>query len=733
MGHIEPVQIADALSRRKFIVSGLSAAGGLALGIAFPGLASARPLGDAPWSNDALATANEVNAWIVIDPDETITIRIPHAEMGQGAGTANPMIVAEELECDWAKIKGEFASPNRSVRENTVYRDQNTVGSRGVATSWQYLQQAGASARVRLVQAAATRWNVPASECTAENGAVLHKASNRRFTYGQLAPDAAKVKLDKEPEIKKPDQFKLIGKSLPRLDTPVKVNGEAKFGIDAKVPNMAYAALISCPVVGGTLASVDESGLKGKRGIVKVVKLKDAVAVVADNTWRAMQGLDALKIEWDYGPGANSDSAKMKALYRDTLNEPMVQARKDGDVGPVLAGANKVIESVYEVPHLAHAPMEPLNATVDLKADRLDVWMGTQSALSTLQQGAEASGLKPEQVYIHNAYLGGGFGRRSKNDEMVQAIAISKDIGRPVKLTWSREQDIRGDRYRPQAAAKFRAVLGPDGMPQALEAKVAVGSINRSLGRPVDNGLEGQAVDGIANSPYKIPNFYVGGVMKNTHLLVNFWRSVGGSQNCFFYESFIDELAIAAGKDPYQFRRDMVDRKDFVGVLEKLHEVSNWNEKLPKGRGRGIAVAENHGSVVGHIAEVTVNERDQIRVDRIIAAVDCYHVVNPKIIEAQMESGAIYGLSAVLFGENTVKEGQVQELNFDTYRVVHMNDAPKIEVHIVPSGGPKWGGIGECGTATIAPAVVNAIFAATGKRVRELPLKNVKLSQLASL
>jgi isoquinoline 1-oxidoreductase subunit beta len=732
MGHYEPVRGEDALSRRNFIVAGLSVAGGLALGFAFPRLASARPLGPAPWSNDAVA-ANEVNAWIVIDPDETITIRIPHSEMGQGAATSNPMLVAEELECDWTKIKGEFASPNRNVRENNVYKDQNTVGSRGVATSWQYLQQAGASARARLIQAAANRWNVPASECVAENGAVLHRASNRSLTYGKLASDAAQIRLDKEPAIKSPEQFKLLGKPMPRLDTPVKVNGEAKFGIDTKVPDMAYAAIMSCPVPSGTLASVDESGIAGKRGIVKIVKLKDAVAVVADNTWRAMEGLKALKIEWNYGPAGNSDSAQFKQMYRETLTEPMVKARSDGDAADALSRAGKVIEAVYEVPHLAHAPMEPLNATAHVQADRVDVWMGTQSALSTLQQAAEASGLKENQIYVHNAYLGGGFGRRSKNDEMVQAIAIAKEAGRPVKLTWSREQDIRGDRYRPEAAAKFRAALGPDGMPVAVETKLAVGSINRSLGRPVDNGLEGQAVDGIVNSPYKIPNFYVGGVMKNTHLLVNFWRSVGGSQNCFFYESFIDELAHAAGKDPYEFRRAMVERKDFVNVLETLRDKSNWYEKLPRGRGRGIAVAENHGSVVGTVAEVTMRDQDQVHVDRLVVAVDCYHVANPKIIEAQMESGAIFGLSAVLWGEMTVKAGQVQELNFDKYRVVRLAEAPKIEVHIVPSGGPKWGGIGECGTATIAPAIGNAIFAASGKRVRELPLKNVKLSQLASL
>ncbi|HEY4265517.1 MAG TPA: molybdopterin cofactor-binding domain-containing protein [Micropepsaceae bacterium] len=733
MGHVEPIARDEALSRRKFIVTGMSAGGGLALGFAFPGLASARPLGEAPWSNDALAVSNEVNAWIVIDPDETITIRIPHSEMGQGAGTSNPMLVAEELECDWAKIKGEFASPNRNVRENNVYKDQNTVGSRGVATSWQYLQQAGASARVRLVQAAAHQWNVPASECVAQNGAVIHTLTKRTLTYGKLAGDAAKITLDKEPAIKTPDQYKLVGKPLARLDTPVKVDGRAKYGIDTKVPDMVYAAIISCPVVGGTVASVDESGLAGKRGIVKVVKLKDAVAVVADNTWRAMRGLDALKIDWNYGPAGTSDSAQMRSMYRATLDEPMIQARHDGDAPGALANAGKIIDSVYEVPHLAHTPMEPLNATAHFQADRVDVWIGTQTALGTLQQGAAASGLKPEQVYVHNAYLGGGFGRRSKNDEMEQAIAISKEVGKPVKLTWSREQDVRGDRYRPQAAARFKAALGPDGKPSVIDARVAVGSINRSLGRPVDGSIEGQAVDGIVNSAYKIPNFYVGGVMKNTHLPVSFWRSVGGSQNCFFYESFIDELAHAAGKDPYQFRRDMVDRVDFVGVLEKLAEKSDWKQALPKGRGRGIAVAENHGSVVGTVAEVTVDAQDRIRVDRMVVAVDCYHVVNPSIIEAQMQSGAIFGMTAAFYGEMTVKDGQVQELNFDTYRMVRLAEAPKIEVYLVPSGGPKFGGIGECGTATIAPAITNAVFAATGKRVRQLPLKNIKLSQLASL
>jgi len=570
---------------------------------------------------------------------------------------------------------------------------------------------------------------------------VLHKASKRSLTYGKLAAEAAKIKLDKEPEIKKPGEFKLLGKPLARLDTPVKVNGSAKFGIDSKVEGMVYAAITTGQAVGAKVVSVDDNAIRGKRGIIKVVKLEDAVAVVADNTWRAQEALNALKITWDQGAAKGTDSAQMKKFYRDGLNEQLVDVRKDGDAAGALAKAGKVIEATYEVPHLAHAPMEPLNATVKLTADRLDVWLGTQSALSTLQQAAEVSGLKQEQVFVHNAYLGGGFGRRSRNDEMRHAVLVAKDVGKPVKLTWDRPQDLRGDRYRPQAAVRFRASLASDGKIAALETKFAVGSINRSTGRPLENGMEGQAHDGLSNQGYKIPDFHVAGALKNTHLPVSFWRSVGGSQNCFFFESFIDELAYAAGKDPLEFRRAMLDRKDFLAVINKLEEVSNWKQKLParSGKGRGIAITLNHGSVVGHVAEVTVDAQNRVRVDKVFVAVDCYNVVNPKIIEAQMESGAIYGLTAALYGEITVKDGEIEQRNFDTYRMLTMAEAPRIEVHLTPTGGttqngqPRWGGIGECGTAPIAPALTNAIFAATGKRVRELPLKNVKLAEIASL
>ncbi len=734
MGQMKPVAGNGALSRRQFVVIAVSAGGGLALGVGLPDALQALPMATQPWAADAQAP-REISAWIVIDPDESITIRVPHSEMGQGAATALPMIVAEELECDWSKIKGEFASANRNQHENTVYGDMNTVGSRGVATSWQRLQQAGASARVRLVAAAAKKWNVAASECQAVNSTVVHKPSGRTLTYGKLVADAAKITLDAEPQIKSPAEFKLIGRPLARLDTPVKLNGSAKFGMDARLPGMVYAAVISCPVVGGKLVSVDESPIAGRRGIIKVVKLDDAVAVVADNFWRASQALNALKIQWDMGPAGTASSDQFRKMYRDLLDGPMADARKDGDAPAALAKGGKLIEAVYEAPHLAHAPMEPMNATVHLQKDRLDVWIGTQSALGTLRQAAASSGLKPEQVYVHNGYVGGGFGRRTKHDEMDHAIRVAKEIGdKPVKLVWTREQDIQRDRFRPQAAVRFKAMLGADGMPVAVESRVAVGSINFSAsGVMPANGVENQAVDSIANSAYKIPNFYVGVVLKNTHIPVSFWRSVGGSQNCFFYESFIDELAHQAGKDPLAFRRAMVDRVDFLGVIDKLAEKSDWNKKLPAGRGRGMAVVENHGSVIGQVAEVTVDNAGKVRVDRMIAAVDCYHVVNPKIIEAQIESGIIFGMTAALYGEITIKDGAVVERNFDRYRMVKIDEAPVIEVYLTPSGGPKFGGIGECGTAPTAPAITNAIFAATGKRVRQLPLKNVKLSELASL
>jgi isoquinoline 1-oxidoreductase beta subunit len=726
------IRVKTALSRRQFVVASASVAGGLAVSVMMPGLAEAAGIGAQTWGPESVP--NEVNAFLAIDPDGGILIRSPHNEMGQGAITALPMIVAEELECDWSKVRVEYASPTRNFREKNVYGDMVTAGSRGVRMSWQMLQQAGASARERLIAAAAQRWNVAPSECDAANSRVVHKASGRSLDYGALAADAAKITLDKEPAIRAPEKFKVIGKSLARLDTPLKINGSAKFAIDTRIPGMVYAAINACPVSGGKLKSVDETPAKGRRGVLQVVRLDNAVAVVADRYWRAKEALALLQPEWDTGEAGKTDSAQFARIYRDLLDGPMVNARTDGNVDDAFAktaaAGGKVIDAVYEAPHAAHAQMEPLNATAHFHDDRLDIWVGSQSPMGALRLAAATSGLKPEQITINNCFLGGGFGRRGNNDEMRQAILVAKQVGKPVKLVWTREEDMTHDRYRPQAAVRLKTALAADGTPVAFEARIAVGSIHRSSGNPASaaSGVEPQAIEGIANTNYKIPNVRVGCVLKNTHIPVGFWRSVGSSQNAFFMESYVDELAHAAGQDPYKFRRALLaHRPDFLGVIDKIAEKGDWGKPLPAGHGRGIAIHECYGSIVGQVAEVSVSAKGEVKVHRVVAAVDCGHVVNPSIVEAQIQSGIIYGLSAALYGDLTVKDGRIEQANFDEYEMVRLADAPKIEVYLALSGGKKWGGIGEPGTAPTAPSVVNAVFAATGTRVRKLPLKNARL------
>jgi len=504
-----------------------------------------------------------------------------------------------------------------------------------------------------------------------------------------------------------------------------------------RLPDMLYAAVLTCPVPGGTLKSYDEKPALGRRGVKSVVALPNGVAVVADRYWRAKEALSILPVLWDRGAGAGTDSATFRKQYRAALDDKLDNAKNQGDTAAALS-RGKVIEALYEVPHLAHATMEPLNCTVHLTPERLDIWIGTQCPDIATGIAAQLSGLRPEQVYIHNCFLGGGFGRRAINDEMVQAIRIAKALDKPVKLVWTREEDMRHDRYRPQAAIRLKGALGQGGMPQAIEARTAVGSILEAI-KPMLNfdalkqgSIEPMAVEGLTNIPYAIPNQRVDCVLKNTHIPVMFWRSVGSTQNAFAVECFIDELAHEAGQDPYRFRRTLLaDKPDFLRVLDLLAEKGDWDKKLPPGKGRGLAIHESFGTIVGQIVEVAVDAKGQVKCERVVAVVDCGHVINPRIVEMQIESGIVYGLTAALYNEITIKDGVVEQGNFDNYRMVRMADAPRIETYLALSGGTKWGGIGEPGTPPVAPALCNAIFAATGKRIRELPVKNTDLSSRA--
>jgi isoquinoline 1-oxidoreductase subunit beta len=707
------------LSRRSFITTAVTAAGGFALGVGIGDSAEAATLSVRPWGNDAARHPGEINAWVVINPDDSVIIRYGRAEMGQGSFTALPQILTEELECDWAFVKPEYASANRNLRDNKVYGSLSTGGSRAVRETGELVQQAGASARERLIAAAAKRWNVPARECAAAMSKVTHKPTGRTFRFGELAVEAAAIKLDKEPAIKAPDQFKFIGQRLERLDVPLKINGTAMFGIDLAVPDMVQAAIIACPVFGGTVKSVDEHAIAGRRGILQVVKLKDAVAVVADRYFRAQAALDKLAIEWEVGAAGATDSAQFRKAYIDALDQKGADARHDGNVDAAMPAAAKVIEATYDVPIIAHAPMEPLNAIAHVLPDRVDVWVGTQNADLALTQAAQVSGVKPENVYIHNTFSGGGFGRRLRPDEVAQAVAVAKAVGKPVKLIWSREEEIRQGRYRTQAAIRFKAGFAANGTAVALDIRNSAGSSNPQNAR---NGLDPQTTQGLHNTAYKLPNLRVTSILKNTHVPLGPWRAPGHCQNVFFMESFIDEMALAAGKDPVALRRELLaHRADFQQVLNVLVEKGDWGKPMPAGKGRGIAIHESYDSIVGMIAEVAV-ANGEVKVERVVIACDCGVVVNPRGVETQLEGGMIYGLSAALFGEITIKNGRVVEGNFDTYPVVRLKDAPKTEVYLTPTPGKKWGGVGEPGATMIQPAVTNAIFAATGKRIRKLPI-----------
>ncbi len=705
------------LSRRAFVVS-LTASGALLL-------APRARAADAAWSVADPPGSTELGPWLLIAPDGATTIRVAHSEMGQGIFTTLPMLVAEELDCDWRQVHAEYADEARNRRED-AYGSMATGGSHSIRSSWPTLRQVGASARARLVAAAAKRWGVAPGTCTTENGVVRHRASGRSASYGELVREAAAVALASEPALKPRSAFRLIGTSVPRLDSKAKCDGSAVFGIDVRLPGMLYAAVSLCPVPGGRLGSHDAAGVMSRRGVKAVVELPGGVTVVADRFWRAMQAAAALPVTWETGAAGHTDSAQFAAMYRNALDGELAVARRTGDAEAAMQGT--VVEALYEVPYLAHAPMEPLNATAHLHDGMVEVWVGTQSPALATTLAAGAAGVGEDKVVVHNCFLGGGFGRRTMNDELVQAVIVARSVGAPVKLAWTRETDIRHDRFRPQAAIRMRgAVAG--GEAKALSAATAVGSITRSLLGRDPGPVEASAVEGLANTPYGFANVLVRCRLLNTHIPVMYWRSVGNSQNAFAMESFVDELAHAAGVDPYQFRRKLLaNRPDMVRVLDTVAEKSGWGTKLPARHGRGIAIHESFGSIAAEVAEVAVDQAGAVRVMRVVAAVDCGTVVDPRIAAMQVESAVVYGLTAALYDNVTIRDGTVTQGNFDTYRVMRMADTPAIETYLVPSGRPI-GGLGEPGTPPAAPALCNAIFAATGVRVRSLPVAGARLGR----
>src|SRR5229473_2301824 len=678
-------------SRRDFLKVSTAAGGGLALQLIIPARGTAAA---------ANTKGPELTAWIVVNPDNSVLIRVARSEMGQGSSTGLPMLVAEELECDWTKVRTEFVSTAEQVRRNRVWGSMATGGSQSIRSSQEYLRQAGAAAREMLVAAAAQRWKVPASECDAENGVITHTPSQRKLRFGQVAQAASKLEPPK----------------------------------DVKLPGMAYAAIAQCPVFRGKLVTVADERIKGLRGLIKVVKLEDAVAVVADNWWRANRMLKLLAIEWDAGPNGGASTESIREFVRFGLEDSGVPvARNDGDVEAAFSSAAKVIESEYYAPFLNHAPMEPMNCTARVKGDRVEVWAPTQNAEATHAAAAAVAGVPLENVEVHLTHLGGGFGRRGFQDYARQAVAIAKAVeGRPVKLLWSREEDMQHDFYRPMTLMRFKAALDGSGKLTAWRVRDASHSIMAGV-RPeeIKEGIDRHALGGIVNMPYEVPNLRIEFAMRNSHVPVGFMRTVFHSQNPFMRESFVDELAHAAGKDPYEFRRAMLQAKPKdLGVLEAVAQASGWGSPLPAGVHRGIAVQDSHGSYVAAVFEVSVSEGRELDIRRVVVAVDPGYVVNPDSAEAQVQSCVAYGLTSVLWGEITLKEGRVEQSNFHDYRIMRMAEMPKrIEAVLVPSGG-FWGGLGETPLAPLAPALCNAIFAATGKRIRSLPLKNQGL-QLA--
>ncbi|GFE59766.1 xanthine dehydrogenase family protein molybdopterin-binding subunit [Geobacter sp. AOG2] len=710
------------VSRREFIKTGLLVGGGLVL-------ACHIPLG----GRDAAAAATTFapNAFLRIGTDGSVTVIVNKSEMGQGVYTSLPMLIAEELECDWKRVRVQAAPVAPEYNHTQFGAIMVTGGSTSVRSEWERLSKAGAAAREMLVAAAAKSWKVEPSACRAENGVVVGPGG-KRAGYGSLATRAAKLPVPQEPKLKNPKQRKLLGKPIHRLDSPAKINGTAIFGIDVHVPGMLTAVIARPPVFGGTVKSFDAKKALTVPGVKQVVAVPAGVAVVAEGFWPAQKGREALEITWDEGQWAQISTPAMREEYARLSAMPGLAARHDGDAPTELAKAAHPLQAEYEVPYLAHATMEPLNCFVDLKKDHCLIRTGSQFQTVDRNAAAREAGLKPEQVALETTFLGGGFGRRAcpASDFVVEAVQVAKAVGKPVKVIRSRDDDMRAGFYRPMWYDRIAACLDDKGYPLAWRHTIVGQSIIAGTAfesAMVKGGIDHTSVEGAADTPYAIPNLLVDLHTTKNGVPVLWWRSVGHSHNAFVVESFLDELAHSAGKDPYQYRRALLaNHPRHLAVLQTAAEKAGWGTKLPVGTGRGIALHESFGSFVAQVAEVSLDAAGQVQVHRVVCAIDCGRIVNPDTIAAQMESGIVFGLSAALYGAITLKNGRVEQGNFDTYPLVRMQGSPLVEVHIIPSDEPP-GGVGEPGVPPIAPAVANALFAATGARIRSLPLTPEKV------
>ena len=716
--------IQTSLGRRNFLVGTAAAAGGFSLAFSFP------------YAPAMAAEVQEINAWVVIHPDDKVVIRIARSEMGQGTLTGLAQLVAEELECDWNKVTWEYPTPGENLKRNRVWKNFSTGGSRGIRESNQYVREGGAAARMMLIAAAAAEWNVPAAECTAANSVVAH-SSGKKLGYGHLASAAAKLDPPKEVTLKDPKDWKIAGKPIHRLDTLPKVTGKETYSIDIRLPNMLVATVKACPVNGGKLKSFDAAKIEKMPGVKKVVSIDgNAVVVVADTYWQAHTALEALPVQWEVGKLGDVQQDDIVAMLKEglTATEAFI-GNKAGDAKTAIDGAAKKVEATYAFPYQPHAPMEPLNATALYTPDKCEVWCGTQNGEAALAGAAEAAELPVAKCDVYKQMLGGGFGRRGRTDYVRQAVLVAKQMpGTPIKLIWSREEDMQHDNYHPTTMCKMTGGLDKDGNLVGLHVRISGQSILASLApQSLQNGMDPATFQGFAPSGaesaygYNVPNLLVDHAMRNPHLLAGFWRGVNTNQNAVYMESFMDELAEAAGKDPLEFRLKLLKPKH-AAVLKAACDKAGYGKKLPGGHFHGIAQVMGYGSYVAGVAEVSVNPDGVLKIHKITAATDPGYAVNPWLIERQVAGSFVYGLSAALYGEITVKDGAVEQTNFDSYNVMRMDEMPEVETVLVPSGD-FWGGVGEPTIAVAAPAVLNAIYKATGKRVRELPVVNNELKK----